>query len=119
MQIIINSDGHKGGGEALATTISGLIETALARFSAHVTRVEVHLADENGSKGGEQDKRCVLEARMEGRKPVAVSHHAGSMKQAVQGAIDKLVHMLDSTVGRLNDHRRNTPELPEPDTYPT
>jgi ribosome-associated translation inhibitor RaiA len=119
MQILINTDGHKGGGEALASSVNGMIETALARFSAHVTRVEVHLSDENGSKGGDQDKRCVIEARMEGRKPVAVSDHAASMKQALQGAIDKLQHLLDRTVGKLNDHRRNMPEMPEPDSYPT
>ncbi len=111
MQILINTDGHKGGGEALASTVSGMIETALARFSAHVTRVEVHMSDENGNKGGEQDKRCVLEARMEGRKPVAVTHHAANMKQAVQGASDKLVHLLDSAVGRLKEHRRNMPQV--------
>ena len=119
MQILINTDGHKGGGEALAATVSSMVQTALARFSAHVTRVEVHMSDENGSKGGE-DKRCVLEARMEGRKPVAVTHHAANMKQAVQGANDKLVHLLDSTVGKLHEHRRNIPEPAAPeDGYPT
>jgi hypothetical protein len=93
---------------------------ALARFSAHVTRVEVHMSDENGSKGGDQDKRCVLEARMEGRKPVAVTHHAANMKQAVQGASSKLVHLLDGMVGRQHEHRRNIPEIAaSDDSYPT
>lgn len=119
MQVIINTD-HNGGGESLASTVSGLIEAELARFSSHITRVEVHLADENGSKGGEQDKRCVLEARIEGRKPVAVTHHAASMKQALHGAIDKLVHLLDHAAGRINDHRRhNVEEVVESQNHPT
>jgi hypothetical protein len=53
------------------------------------------------------DKRCVIEAHMEGRKPVAVADNAEAMKPAVQGAIDKLVRMLDSTVGKMNAQRRS------------
>jgi ribosome-associated translation inhibitor RaiA len=117
MQILIHAD-HRGSSEALSSTVSNMVETALMRFSSHITRVEVHMSDENGSKGGKDDKRCVLEARMEGRKPVAVSEHAANMKQAVQGAIDKLVRMLDSTVGKLHEHRKNMPDLPVPEVDP-
>jgi ribosome-associated translation inhibitor RaiA len=109
LQIQINSE---RGGEALATTVTEMLESALSRFSALVTRVEVHLSDENGKKGGKDDKRCVLEVRMEGRKPVAVIDHAATVKQAVQGAIDKAVRMLDSTVGRLKDHRKDAAGVP-------
>lgn len=112
MQIQVNAGARVGGGGALITTVTGMVETALGRFSAHVTRVEVHMSDENGARGGKEDKRCVLEARMEGRKPVAVVENAANMKEAVQGALDKLVRMLDSTVGRLNEHRKDVPEAP-------
>lgn len=100
------------GGEALASTITTMLEQALDRFSEHVTRLEVHLSDENGKKGGKDDKRCVLEARMEGRKPVAVVENAATVKQAVEGAIHKLVRMLTSTVGKQHEHRRSMPDLP-------
>jgi ribosome-associated translation inhibitor RaiA len=112
MQIQVHTGSRVGGGAALVETVTGMVEAALGRFSAHVTRIEVHMSDENGAKGGKQDKRCVLEARMEGRKPVAVADNADNMKQAVQGAIDKLVRMLDKTSGRMNEHRRDVPELP-------
>jgi len=49
---------------------------------------------------------------MEGRKPVAVVDNAETTKQAVQGAIEKLVRMLDSTVGKMNEHRRSGVEPP-------
>jgi ribosome-associated translation inhibitor RaiA len=118
MQIQINTGSRVGGGGALIATVSGMVEAALGRFSAHVTRVEVHMSDENGAKGGKLDKRCVLEARMEGRKPVAVADNADTMKVAVQGAIDKLVRMLDRTVGQMQEHRRDVPELPVPEGDP-
>ncbi len=106
MQIQIHS---RHGGEALAATLTDMLEHALGRFSGHVTRLDVHLSDENAAKGGNDDKRCVLEVRMEGRKPVAVTENAPTVKQAVQGAIEKLVRMLNSTVGKQHEHRRNMP----------
>lgn len=119
MQIQINTDDHIHGGDALTASVSAAIHSALGRFAERITRVEVHLSDENGSKGGLQDKRCMIEARTEGRKPVAVVEQAATMKQALQGAIDKLVHLLDGTFSRLDDHRRNLPDSPGPDSDPT
>jgi ribosome-associated translation inhibitor RaiA len=112
MQIQVHAGNRVGGGGALIETVTGMMQTALTRFASHVTRVDVHMSDENGSKGG-RDKRCVVEAHMEGRKPVAVADNAETTKQAVQGAIDKLVRMLDSTVGKMREHRRDAPPLPD------
>ena len=108
MQIQMNTDGNIEGHEALATQVSSVVESALNRFSDHITRVEVHLSDENsGKKGGHDDMRCVMEARLEGRQPIAVTHHAATVDQAVDGAADKLTKLIESTLGRLRDHRES------------
>ena len=67
-----------------ATTAA--VETGLARFRERLTRVEVHLSDVNGPKGG-RDARCALEARAAGRQPVAVTNEAHTPDDAVKGAI--------------------------------
>lgn len=36
------------------------VRESLARFEDHITRVEVHLKDENGKKEGVNDKTCTL-----------------------------------------------------------
>ena len=118
MKIQLNTDVNINGTEALAAHVSTTIEQALARFSEHVTRVEVHLSDENGDKSGQQDQRCMLEARLEGRQPVAVTDHAATLDQALHGAAQKLAHLLDSTLGRLHDHREKTSGLPLSGTEP-
>lgn len=118
MKIQLNTDVHIDGTEALAAQVSATVEHALERFSAHITRVEVHLSDENGGKSGQQDHRCMLEARLEGRQPVAVTDHAATLEQAVQGAAHKLAHLLDTTLGRLHDHREKTSGLPLSGTDP-
>jgi len=116
MKIQVNTDTHIDGHERLATHVSATIEHALKRFSDHVTRVEVHLSDENGDKTGPLDQRCMLEVRLEGRQPVAVTEHANTQEQAVSGATQKMLRLLDSTLGRLNDHRDRATVAPVTDT---
>jgi ribosome-associated translation inhibitor RaiA len=118
MKIQLNTDVHIEGTEALAAQVATTVEQALERFSDHVTRVEVHLSDENGGKSGQHDHRCMLEARLEGRQPVTVADHAATLDQAVHGAAHKLAHLLDSMLGRLHDHREKTSGLPLSGTDP-
>ncbi len=108
MQIQMNTDGNIEGHEALATQVSGVVESALSRFSDDITRVEIHLNDENSEKkGGNADMRCVMEVRLEGRQPIAVTHQAATLDQAVDGAAGKLTRLIESTLGRLRDHRES------------
>ncbi len=113
MQVQVNTDHTIEGHEALATQVSDVVESALARISDHITRVEVHLTDENGDKQGQNDKRCMMEARIEGRQPLAVTHQAGTLEQAVNGAADKLTRLIESTLGRgrHQESRRTDPPL--------
>ncbi len=116
MQVQINTDHNIEGREELGAHLSGIVKGALSRCSDHITRVEVHLTDENGRKSGRDDKRCVMEARLESRPPVAVTHHAATLHQAVSGAADKLTALIESTRGRLHDQRSRAPaaRAPEP-----
>jgi ribosome-associated translation inhibitor RaiA len=107
MQIQINTDHNIHGYESAAASVVATVENALSRFSSQITRVEVHLGDENASKRGGDDKRCVMEARLEGHPPVAVTHHAPTISQAIDGAAEKLLHRLERTLGRLHSHRGN------------
>ncbi len=111
MKIQLNTDVNIEATEGLAQHVNATLEHALQRFAENVTRVEVHLSDENAGKSGQHDQRCMLEARLEGRKPVAVTEHAATMHQALNGATQKLARLLDSTLGRVNEHRERAPEL--------
>jgi len=105
MKIQVNTDKNIAGHEALVAQVEATVTKSLSRFSAHITRVEVHLSDENGDKHGQNDKRCVMEARLEGRQPSAVTCEAATLAQAVAGAADKLKSSLGSTLERLHEHR--------------
>ena len=103
MKIQLNTDTHIEGTEALAAKVNSIIKLALARFEEHITRIEVHLNNSKNSQIGQHDYRCMLEARLEGRQPLAVTDHAATIEQAVHGASQKLEHLLGSTLGRLNE----------------
>ena len=113
MKIEVSADSRAGGSSAAIAEVSALVEKGLARFSERLTRVEVHLSDINGARGG-IDRRCQLEARAAARNPVSVDHEAGSEVEAVRGAIDKMVRLLTSTFDRLNDHRGGVSASGEP-----
>jgi len=118
MQVQINSDRNIQADERLAEFVRDTLNNKLNRFTDHLTRIEVHLSDENGStKHDGNDKRCLLEARLEGLDPVAVTEHAATVGQAVTGATEKLQRKLSTLVGKLrNKHSRvGTPDFSEPD----
>ena len=104
MTIQLNTDNNLSVHEAFGNELDDLLSEELSRFSEHITRLEVHLSDENGSKNGIKDKRCLLEARLEGRQPMAVTALADTYELAVNSAIDKLKAALDTIIGRLRNH---------------
>ncbi|MCP5283159.1 MAG: ribosomal subunit interface protein [Rhodoferax sp.] len=112
MKIQVNTDHGIAGHAARVAGVSRVVEHALARFSDQITRIEVHLSDENGGKSGPLDQRCMLEARLQGRQPVAVTEHAASQDQALHGATDKLTHLLAHALGRAGDRRTAHVERP-------
>lgn len=112
MQVILNTDHHFKGSDDLAARVEADVAAALDRFADRVTRVEVHLNDENSSKAGPADKRCMMEARVRGHAAVAVTAKAEDVDLAIAEASDKLARALDSALGRLDDRRAATEPAP-------
>lgn len=103
MKIQVNTDRHVDGSEALVQMVEAEVQSALERFEDRLTRVEVHLSDENGDNdGGGADKRCLLEARPEGMQPVVVTETADTVDQALLSATQKMQSLLNSKFGRID-----------------
>jgi len=81
--------------EGLRASSKSLISAELSRYSHRITGVAVHLSDEDGNKDGFNDKRCMVEARLTGMNPIAVTNQADSHEQAFFGAIDKMKTYLE------------------------
>ena len=94
MLVHITTDNHIQGRERLVSEVEASVEESLARFAPQITRVEVHLSDENGKKNGGDDKRCKLEARLAGLAAVGVTGSGSNLDQAVESALEKLHNLL-------------------------
>lgn len=104
MKIQINTGHNIDGREAMARHAESVVEATLRHLTEHVTRVEVHLSDQNSEKGGHTDKRCLMEARVEGHQPIAVTDEAETVHQAIAGAAEKLKQALGHVLSRGNEH---------------
>ena len=112
MQININTDKTIERHQGLDDHVQSVVKAAVQRFSDHITRIEVHLSDENSQKSVDGGNRCLLEARVTGYQPIAVSDHSVHLHQAISGAADKLKRAIDSALGRLHDKKLHAkPEI--------
>jgi len=105
MQIQVRTDNNINGSAGLIEDIESELTDTLGRFGNQITRVEAHLRDVNGPKSAGDDKSCLLEARLAGRQPIVVSHEAATVRQAIDGASEKLERALDKLLGKLSDRK--------------
>lgn len=103
MQIQINTDNHIKTSDNFNQDVASLLQDKLNRFGARITRLEVSFTDQNSAaKSGDDDKRCVIEARLNGLQPVAVNASADQVMTSLRNAISKLQSLLDTTLGKLD-----------------
>lgn len=103
MEIQVNTDSQTVGSAGLTEYVETLIHDKLNRFADRITRVEVHLTDENSAaKSDGDDKRCQIEVRMASMQPISVTDHADSHQVAMNGAAGKMLRLIESTLGKLD-----------------
>ena len=104
MQIQFNTDKSIEGGERNQNYFTPVLTDAFKRFDAHITSLQVHITDENGKKEGFNDIQCLIEARLEGLKPVAVKAQGNNVELAVSSAIEKMKASLETIIGKKQNH---------------
>jgi sigma 54 modulation/S30EA-like ribosomal protein len=112
VRIQINSDKNIAVDTRIANLIEGEAKRALKRFAGKLTRVEFHLSDVNAKKFGTHDKRCLVEVRPAGHRPLAVSNAAATVEAAVGGVLIKLRSALQTLFGRTAERRRQDAPAP-------
>jgi ribosome-associated translation inhibitor RaiA len=104
MQVQFNSDSSVMGTENVATRVEASVRGKLARFEERLTRIEVHVRDENGPKHGADDKACTIEARPRGARAIGVTEHAETVDAAARKAATTLAQRLDRHFGKNDRH---------------
>ncbi|MBL7719612.1 MAG: HPF/RaiA family ribosome-associated protein [Flavipsychrobacter sp.] len=104
MIVQINTDNNAHLSEGSREQFTETIKSDLNRFAEHLTRVEVHFSDENGPKDGTDDKKCLLEARLEGLQPIAASANGRDFSSALDAALDIMKKNIAKTREKLSSH---------------
>lgn len=100
MIVQVNSDNTVAVDSSVKSFVRGEVTRILARFEDKLTRVEVHLSDINSRKTGPPDKRCLVEARPAGARPISTSAVARRLDTAIGQALRKMQRSLTSFFGR-------------------
>jgi ribosomal subunit interface protein len=104
MTIQLNADNNLNIHEVFRDKLTDMLAEEFDRYVEHISRLEVHLSDENGNKSGTDDKRCMIEARLDGRSPIAVVGHSDTHENSLIAAIEKLHSSLDTVFGKMRNH---------------
>lgn len=94
MKVQFNTDKNVEGHQRVEAYFSSELEKELARFEDKITRIEVHVGDENSAKSGVNDKRCLIEVRPAKLQPIVVTDYADSVEKAFNGALAKIKKTL-------------------------
>jgi ribosome-associated translation inhibitor RaiA len=105
MQVIVHSDHNITADASLTQRVEAEVSNSIGRFAERIVKVEAFLSDTNSSKHGARDKRCVLEAKIAGSRPVVATDEAPTVLQALEGAAGKLERALEHAFGKHDGHR--------------
>ena len=111
MQVQLNTDKHIVGSPRLLERVEHILQQELKHLTEELTRIEVHINDENSLKGGDNDKRCLLEARTGGLPPITAEHRAESVDLALRGAAEQLGRVIKSSLGKLRERNKHAEPL--------
>lgn len=103
MKIQFNTDKNIKGTESLEAYVFESINRQLRRFASKITRIEVHLSDQNAEKSGSDDIQCKIEARIKGLQPILATGKSSTKEKALNVTIDKMKATLDTIIGKMKD----------------
>jgi ribosome-associated translation inhibitor RaiA len=109
MQINVNTDRTIDKHQGLDEHVQSVVASSIGRFGEHISRVDVHLSNENKEKQADGGNYCMMEARVTGYQPIVVHDHAANLHQAISNAGAKLARAIDSALGRLQDKKKREP----------
>ncbi len=105
MIVQINTGNSVEGSAAMDASLEKLVRDRLSRFEDRLTRIEVHITDENGARDVGDDKKCVVEVRPTGLDPVKTTDHAPTIHQAASGALAKAMTAIDRAYGKRTSRK--------------
>lgn len=93
---------------ALRERILDLAHSRLHRFAPKIRRASIVMSDENGPKGG-ADQRCRLSVRLQSWGEYVIDSLDFSIGRAVSNAVDRMERVLARSMERRRSKRQRLP----------
>jgi len=90
--------------DALQARVEAAVQKATKLFEDQVTRVEVHLRDNDGPHSGAAQS-CTIEVRLAGHDPLAVEQNAHDLYSAIDEAAGKVERAIRRKLERHEAHK--------------
>lgn len=103
---ILIKPGNLQTSDAIDAWVHRKLASAFRRYGEKMTAVEVHFEDVNGPKHTGDDAHCVMEARVNGRMPIAVRARSHDLYSAIDAAARKLEAAIGRAVERIDTRAR-------------
>ncbi|MHC5002683.1 MAG: HPF/RaiA family ribosome-associated protein [Planctomycetota bacterium] len=104
MQIQVHSADAQVG-DPVINCVYEHVGAALDVFDEQITRVEVHLHDDDGPKSSGTGKRCVIEVRLAGHQPLGVEHQSNDIYESIRAAAGKAERAVRRRIERHREHK--------------
>lgn len=101
MRIQVNSDRNVEVDSEVKSYVKGEVTRVLSRFTARLTRVEVHLKEATRHRFGARDRECLIEVRPANHHPLTTIAAAAAIEDALGEALAKMRRGLQRFFDRL------------------
>ncbi|MGQ0798937.1 MAG: hypothetical protein ACT4NL_02335 [Pseudomarimonas sp.] len=104
MHIVVSTDERIHADQMLRDRVRESVSASLRPFSGQIETVDVHVTQLGACKAGWFEQRCRIEAQLRGsRQPISIENDSISLNRAVDGALLKLVHVIEAVPVRSDD----------------
>ena len=77
------------------------LQVSFEKFADKISRIEVHLLDENGQKGGGDDKICTIDVKLSGMGLL----HVRAKNDDIYSSILKAIQRADASIAKTLDRK--------------
>lgn len=83
--------------------IKDMLRVNFERYKDSINRISVHLSDMKKSGPDSNNKKCLIEARVNGRKNIVVHSTENNLMKSISFSIEKLKHSLIHEIDKKNE----------------
>jgi hypothetical protein len=104
MKVQINTDKNIEGNERLEDYYTEELKKEFSHFDYKITRIEVHFSEETDKQFAADNKRCLLEFRLEKMDPLVVTAYSQTIEKAFDAAVIKATKVLITTFEKMRNY---------------